>query len=96
MIRCYRVDGVAHCAIDGVPVPHVVRHSPTGYEWGYGGSGPADLALSILTALGVPEAVAERWYQDFKWDFLAGLPREGGEVPVPTVRQWLRRHESIR
>ena len=30
-------------------VPHlVVHHSPTGYEWGYGGSGPADLALNIL------------------------------------------------
>lgn len=29
---------------------HVVKHSPTGYTWGYGGSGPADLALSLLTA----------------------------------------------
>jgi hypothetical protein len=27
---------------------HVVKHSPTGYTWGYGGSGPADLALSLL------------------------------------------------
>ena len=27
---------------------HVVHHSPTGLEWGYGGSGPADTALSIL------------------------------------------------
>lgn len=25
----------------------VVHHSPTGFEWGYGGSGPADLALNI-------------------------------------------------
>jgi len=23
-------------------------HSPTGFEWGYGGSGPADLAIAIL------------------------------------------------
>lgn len=29
-------------------VAHVVWHSPTGFEYGYGGSGPADLALSIL------------------------------------------------
>lgn len=30
-------------------VPHaVIYHSPTGYETGYGGSGPADLALNIL------------------------------------------------
>lgn len=30
------------------PLLHVMLHSPTGFEWGYGGSGPADLALSIL------------------------------------------------
>jgi hypothetical protein len=30
-------------------VPHLVtHHSPTGFEWGYAGSGPADLALNIL------------------------------------------------
>jgi len=31
------------------PLPHVIHDSPTGFEWGYGGSGPADLALSILS-----------------------------------------------
>ncbi len=30
-------------------VPHIVHHSPTGMEFGYAGSGPADLALSLLT-----------------------------------------------
>jgi hypothetical protein len=35
------------------PLPHLpeatsARHSPTGFSWGYGGSGPADLARSIL------------------------------------------------
>ena len=29
-------------------VGHVIYHSPTGLEYGYAGSGPADLALSIL------------------------------------------------
>jgi hypothetical protein len=29
-------------------VPHnIVYHSPTGFEWGYGGSGPAELALNL-------------------------------------------------
>lgn len=32
-------------------VPHVVWHSPDGFELGYQGSGPADLALSALHAL---------------------------------------------
>lgn len=30
------------------PLRHIVRHSPTGMSWGYGGSGPADLARSLL------------------------------------------------
>lgn len=30
-------------------VPHLVHHSPTGLEFGYVGSGLADLALSLLT-----------------------------------------------
>lgn len=35
------------------PLRHVVRHSPTGLSWGYAGSGPADLARSLLVdALG--------------------------------------------
>jgi len=39
---------------DGIEtnVPHlVVEHSPTGFEWGYEGNGPADLALNILEAI---------------------------------------------
>lgn len=32
-------------------VQHIKCHSPTGYECGYAGSGPADLALSVLAAL---------------------------------------------
>lgn len=39
------------------PLRHIVKHSPTGMEWGYSGSGPADLARSLLIdALG-PAAV---------------------------------------
>lgn len=36
---------------DGAPIvklPHVRFHSPGGFEWGYEGSGPADLSLSLL------------------------------------------------
>ena len=29
-------------------LPHMVHHSPNGFEWGYLGSGASDLALSIL------------------------------------------------
>lgn len=51
---------------------HVDLHSPDGFNWGYGGSGPADLALSILTDM-YGRVIAERYYQDFKWRFVAGF-----------------------
>jgi hypothetical protein len=33
---------------DRHPVVHHVRHSPTGFEFGYEGSGPAELARCLL------------------------------------------------
>lgn len=33
---------------DASPLPHHVKHSPTGMSWGYHGSGGADLARSLL------------------------------------------------
>lgn len=32
----------------GIPLKHYMRHSPDGFEWGYAGSGPAELARCIL------------------------------------------------
>ena len=44
--------------------------SPTGPAWGYGGSGPIQLALAIPPA-GTDEATAERFYQPFPWSVIA-------------------------
>lgn len=49
------------------------NHSPDGFNWGYGGSGPAQLALAICLEV-FPEEIATRKYQDFKWDIIAKLP----------------------
>lgn len=51
-----RRTGVQVIEIDGEnitmkPLEHIVRHSPDGFEWGYGGSGPAELARCILIDL---------------------------------------------
>lgn len=55
----------------------VKNHSPTGFEWGYGGSGPAQLALAILMRhFDGDRSRALRLYQDFKWRVIAGLPHE--------------------
>jgi len=70
------------------PLAHVVRHSPTGFEWGYGGSGPADLALSILTHWFGAET-ADAFYQAFKWSFIAKLPPAGGELHRADAEKWI-------
>lgn len=66
----------------------VVKHSPTGFEFGYGGSGPADLALNILLCY-TDGNTAQEWYQDFKWAFVAKLPEAGGVIKGDDVRKWL-------
>jgi hypothetical protein len=87
-------------------LPHtVIWHSPTGFEFGYGGSGPADLALNILNAFvppghdildpvecykGVCSATAARLHQDFKFAFIAGVDKNiGATIKADTIRAWL-------
>jgi len=74
---------------------HVVRHSPDGFEWGYAGSGPADLAFSILCDL-LPESEAEQLYQDFKWDVIATLPRDGAVIAAADVLEWVEKQREQR
>ncbi len=42
------------------------NHSPTGFEWGYGGSGPAQLALALLADHLSDDDEASVLHQDFK------------------------------
>lgn len=47
-----------------------VKHSPTGFNFGYGGSGPADAALNIMLMFCKDRELAHSIYQDFKFKFL--------------------------
>lgn len=72
-----------------VNVPRVyVHHSPDGFEWGYGGSGPADLAYNILLLFTDANTVQQH-YQDFKWEFIASMPKEGGTISETVICAWL-------
>lgn len=72
-------------------IPHAWKlHSPTGFEWGYGGSGPADLALNTLLRMGCDREEAEWWHQAFKSAFIAPIPQEGGRVPLEEMQSWLQ------
>lgn len=50
------------------------NHSPTGFNWGYGGSGPAQLALAILADHLGDDRQAIRFHQRFKWNVISYLP----------------------
>lgn len=49
------------------------NHSPDGFNWGYEGSGPAQLALAILLEAGVAPPLAVRLHQRFKREIIARL-----------------------
>ena len=51
----------------------LVNHSPSGFEWGYGGSGPGQLALALLLDYTDDEAVALDHYQVFKTEIVSQL-----------------------
>lgn len=100
-----RPDGHRVVVLDGdhtYPLPHVAHHSPTGYAWGYAGSGPADLALSILAdyfeepaelvlghvrSMWAPRSRAACLYQPFKFAFLT----RPGELKISSLEleAWL-------
>ncbi len=50
------------------------NHSPTGFEWGYGGSGPAQLALGLLADHLDDDDEAVALHQMFKQTVVARLP----------------------
>ena len=69
------------------------NHSPTGFEWGYGGSGPAQLALALLADHLGNDNEAVVLHQDFKRAIVARLPRSGWTL---TSQQMQETVESLR
>lgn len=71
-----------------------MRHSPTGFEWGYGGSGPADLAYALL-ADAVDTATADQLYQDFKRAFVAHFA-DTWTISTYTIQTWVANNTAAR
>jgi hypothetical protein len=55
--------------LDPEPSKKIRNHSPDNFNWGYGGSGPSQLALAVVLKL----TGKEDGYQDFKFRVIAGL-----------------------
>jgi hypothetical protein len=64
----------------------LANHSPTGFECGYAGSGPAQTALAVAAAV-FGDAQALRVYQTLKERAIAGLPRD---------RSWMLTERDVR
>jgi hypothetical protein len=76
-------------------LPHAVRHSPDGFDYGYGGSAPADLARAILIdffALHETPDLLPVSYQEFKWRFIAHADRDAStlEIDGADIAAWAR------
>lgn len=67
----------------------VYNHSPDGFNWGYGGSGPAQLALAILLEFTIVGKATD-CYQKFKWDIIASLPKGDFSMPISMIEKWLK------
>jgi uncharacterized protein DUF6166 len=72
-------DGLCSVQVNGHPLRlrlDLSNHSPTGFEWGYGGSGPAQLALALLADV-IDDDEALALHQDFKFRLVGRMPHGG-------------------
>jgi len=91
-----RADGLSETGVHqesrrSLPLHLNVRnHSPTGFEWGYGGSGPAQLALALLIDVLGDVELAQRHYQDFKHEIVAGW-KASWTITAREIREFVGR-----
>lgn len=72
------------------------NHSPTGFECGYGGSGPAQLALAILADYTGDDELAVELHQEFKWKVIAPIPndRHSWILTEDEIRTWIEQNRK--
>lgn len=72
------------------PLEHIVRHSADGFEWGYHGSGPRDLARSIVADHLTTTAPDDAYTQAVLDHFVAKLPQRSWSISADAIDQVLR------
>ena len=86
-------------------VPHLItHHSPDGFEFGYSGSGPADLSINIIEEIlrlesfegskveisgGRIFSATQFLYHEFKFKFIATMTHDVGTVPYIEAKEWI-------
>jgi hypothetical protein len=64
------------------------NHSPDGFNWGYAGSGPAQLALGLLLEV-TDEREAILLHQSFKFECISSLPQGDFVMKAKTIYDWI-------
>lgn len=70
------------------PSQRLWNHSPDGFNWGYGGSGPAQLALALLYDVTRDKEIALARHYDFKWACVAGWGDDWA-ITTAEILDWL-------
>jgi len=78
--------------VDGDPLNRrydLLSASPAGFEWGYRGSGPAQLAIAVLAHAFGDEFACDH-YQQFKRGVVAALPDDRWTLKTLDLEAWRR------
>jgi hypothetical protein len=101
LYRGLRVRAAGGCVVtvNGVeldPRFDLRRHSPDGFQWGYGGSGPAQLALALCADALEDDERAQAVYQAFKFRSVATLATDDWEMTADSIRETVQGLEATR
>lgn len=70
------------------------NHSPCGFNWGYGGSGPAQLSLALLAdALG-DDFLAQGLYQLYKAEVVCKIVANEWHMALEEVTAWFEQQDE--
>ena len=65
--------------------------SPTGFQWGYGGAGPAQLAFALLL-LFTDEISAAELFKEFNKEFIVPLQKDQDFDIEIDIQSWIKDH----
>ncbi len=73
----------------------IANKSPSGFSWGYGGSGPSQLAIAILAEATGMDYFASCFHQEFKSKFIAPADVDRIEISRATIDEFVTAHLDL-
>lgn len=71
------------------------NHSPDGFEWGYEGSGPAQLALALVADATGDDELATAVYQNFKRKHIAPLQQDHWFLTDWQIKDFVKELQNV-